>query len=107
MTMHAILLQAPTAGGSNYTGFIFFGIMLLVMYLFMIRPQQRRQKEQRKYIESIQVGNPVVTSGGIHGKVISLTKDTLVIEVDKGVKITIERSSISYDAVKTQAAVKS
>ena len=95
-----ILLQAPTGGGGGYTQFIFIGIMLLVLYLFMIRPQQRRQKEQKRYIEALQVGDEVISLGGMHGKIVALQEKTLVIEIDKGVKVTVERSAISYEASK-------
>ena len=95
-----ILLQASPSGGSSYTGFIFMAIVLFVLYFFMIRPQQRRQKEQKKYINNIKAGQMVVTIGGLHGKIISLTQETILIEIDKGIKVTIERGSISYEASK-------
>ena len=73
-------------------------LMLIVLYMFMIRPQQKRQRRQREYVAALKVGNNIVTVGGLHGRIISLTKDTLVIEIDKGTKVTVERNSVSYDA---------
>lgn len=98
-----ILLQTPSPSGGFPTGFIFVILMLLVLYFFMIRPQQKRQKEQKRYIEALKVGDLIVTVGGLHGKVISVSKDTLVLEIDKGTKVTLERSSVSYEASKRRS----
>ena len=86
------------AGGGQAQTFIFLGIMLVVLYLFIIRPQQRRQRRQREYIAALKEGHNVVTVGGIHGKIIQLREKEVVIEVDKGTKLTLDRASISYDA---------
>lgn len=71
-----------------------------MFYFFMIRPQQKKQKEQKKFIEEIKRGDNVVTIGGIHGKVMSTDETTVVLEVDKGVKLTFQKSSISLEASK-------
>lgn len=97
-----ILLQAGQGGGIS--SLILFGGVALVFYFFMIRPQQKKQKEQKKFIEEIKRGDNVVTVGGIHGKVMSTDEDTVVLEVDKGVKITFQKSSISLDATKPASA---
>jgi len=91
-----ILLQAADGGG--YTQLILFGGIALVFYFFMIRPQQKKQKEQKKFLEEIKKGDQVVTVGGLHGKVLSVDDATVVLEIDKGVKVTIQKSSISLDA---------
>ncbi|MEQ9299679.1 MAG: preprotein translocase subunit YajC [Cyclobacteriaceae bacterium] len=95
-----ILLQA---GQGDYMQFILLGGMVAVFYLFFIRPQQKKQKDQKKFIEAVKKGDQVVTVGGIHGKVFSVADDTLTIEVDRGMKITLEKSSISLDASKRLA----
>lgn len=79
---------------------VLFGGIALVFYFFMIRPQQKKQKDQKKFINEIKKGDSVVTIGGMHGKVYSLTDETVTIEVDKSVKLTFEKSSISLDASK-------
>ena len=71
-----------------------------MFYFFMTRPQQKKQKEQKKFIEEIKRGDQVVTVGGIHGKVMTVEDDTLTLEIDKGVKIKIQKSSVSLDASK-------
>ena len=98
--MHVALLQSDSPSGGGYSTLIFVGLMLVVMYFFVIRPQQRRQKQRKKYTESLQAGDDIITLGGIHGKIISLTKDTLTVEVDKGTKIIIERNSVSHEPIR-------
>lgn len=93
-----ILAQAQ---GADWTGqLILWGGIILVFYFFMIRPQQKKQKEQKKFTEELAKGDTVVTIGGVHGKVAAIESDTVVLEVDKGVKLTFERSSISLEASK-------
>jgi len=79
---------------------VLFGGIALVFYFFMIRPQQKKQKDQKNFINEIKKGDSVVTIGGMHGKVFALTDDTVTVEVDKGVKLTFEKSSISLEASK-------
>ena len=71
---------------------LWFGVIILVMYFVMIRPQKKKQKEEKKMRENLQVGDEIVTIGGIYGRVISLKEDTIVIEsVSDHSKITIAR----------------
>ena len=99
-----ILAQAGTdAPGGGYTQIIFFVGIALVFYFFMIRPQQKKQKDQKKFTEEIQKGDQVVTIGGLHGKVYSIEEATIILDVDgKGTKMTFEKSSISLDASKSK-----
>ena len=79
---------------------VFIGGILLVFYFFMIRPQQKKQKDQKKFIGDIKKGDMVVTLGGIHGKVVGIEEGTITLEVDRGSKIKMEKSSISLEASK-------
>ncbi|RLD19272.1 MAG: preprotein translocase subunit YajC [Bacteroidetes bacterium] len=99
-----ILAQASTdAPGGGYMQIIFFVGIALVFYFFMIRPQQKKQKDQKKFTEAIQKGDQVVTIGGIHAKVYSVEESSIVLDIDgKGTKVTFEKSSISLDASKTK-----
>ncbi|MCZ6900669.1 MAG: preprotein translocase subunit YajC [Bacteroidetes bacterium] len=102
---HNILLQA-SGGQSGLVGnLILIGGIILVFYFFMIRPQQKKQKDQKNFMESIKKGDTVVTSGGIHGKVSSIEKDIVVLDVDRGSKIKFDKSAISLDSSK-KASVK-
>ena len=100
--IQTLLLQADT-GGSNYTQFIMLGGMVAIFYLFFIRPQQKKQKDTKKFISEIKKGDQVVTSGGIHGKVVNVDDNTITIDVDRGSKLVMEKSSISLESSKKYA----
>lgn len=97
--MYAILLQA--AGGQSNMGFlIMMGLVFVVMYFFMIRPQQKKAKDQKKFTEEIKRGDYVVTIGGMHGHVGEMENDTFILEVEKGGRIRFNKSAISLEATK-------
>jgi preprotein translocase subunit YajC len=93
-----IFLQANGGGIGNY---ILIPLMFLVLYLFMIRPQLKRQKNEKKFRSTIKKGSRVVMTSGIHGKIIDLidSDNTCVIETGAG-KIKFERSAISMELSK-------
>jgi preprotein translocase subunit YajC len=76
------------------------------MYFFMIRPQQKKQKETTKFITDVKKGEQVVTVGGIHGKVYAVEGDILTIELEKGMKIRVEKTALSLDYTKKLNNVK-
>jgi preprotein translocase subunit YajC len=89
--------QSPGPFGSSTT-LIFLGLMILVFWLFFIRPQAKWAKNQKKFIEDLQRGDKVVTIAGIHGTINKVNEDgTLNIEVSPGSYIKIEKSAISMD----------
>ena len=93
-----MVLLAAQPGKSSGFEFIFLGMMILVFWLFMIRPQAKKAKEQKKFIENLQKGDKIVTIAGIHGRVHKLNEDnTLEMEVSPGSYIRIERSAISME----------
>ncbi len=94
MTNLYILLQAK--GQSTDSFMIMMGLMLVVMYFFMVRPQQKKAKLQKAFIETLKKGDKVITTGGIHGKIISLEATTAIIE-SESYKLKIERSAISSE----------
>ncbi|MGI9526151.1 MAG: preprotein translocase subunit YajC [Weeksellaceae bacterium] len=83
-------------GGESMMTFVFFGLMFVVMYFFMIRPQMQRQKKERTFQESLKVGDRVVTTSGIHGKVNEISDGIITIETNAG-KIRFEKSAISQE----------
>src|SRR5215212_4047853 len=88
------LLQAG-GGGFQY---IFIGLMILVFWMFFIRPQAKKAKQQKSFIENLQKGDKVVTIAGIHGVVNRVNEDgTLSLEINPGSYIKIEKSSISME----------
>jgi preprotein translocase subunit YajC len=97
--MYELLLFAgdPKSGGGSIQ-LVFLGLMILVFWLFMIRPQAKKAKQQKTFIENLQKGEKVVTIAGIHGVVNKVNEDgTLSLEINPGSYIKIERSSISMD----------
>jgi preprotein translocase subunit YajC len=93
------LLQEKSASpGFGGFQFIFLGLMILVFWMFFIRPQAKRAKNQKKFIEDLQRGDKIVTIAGIHGTINKVNDDgTLNIEVSPGSYIKIEKSAISMD----------
>jgi preprotein translocase subunit YajC len=73
-------------------------LIIVVFYFFMIRPQLKKSKEQKKFRENIKVGDRIITIGGIHGKIADIGETTFMITVEGGVKLKIEKSAISMDA---------
>ena len=90
-----LLLQA--AGGMDYTQLLFPIAIGLVVYFFMIRPQQKRAADAKAFRQSLAKGSRIVTIGGLHGLVVDLTEDTVVVEVDRGTKLRFDRSAIARE----------
>ncbi|TWR27223.1 preprotein translocase subunit YajC [Mucilaginibacter achroorhodeus] len=102
-----ILLQA--GGGMGVQQLIMFGLIAVVFYFFMIRPQVKKQKDQKKYTEELKKGDRVITTAGIHGRIYEVAETTFVVEVENGARIRFDKSAISLDASKalnTPATVK-
>jgi preprotein translocase subunit YajC len=96
------LLQAQGGGSSSI---IMFALIFVVFYFFMIRPQAKKAKEQKKFADSMNAGEKIVTIAGIHGTITRANDDgTLQIEISRNTFMTIERSAVSMDM--TQAARK-
>jgi len=71
--------------------------ILVIFWIFMIRPQAKRQKELRKFRESLQKGDKVITTGGIYGRVVSISDNLIVIQVDENTKLTVDKASVLKD----------
>ncbi len=96
MQIQGILLQAQPGGSSSTL--IILGMMILVFWLFMIRPQAKKAKEQKQFINNLQKGDRIVTIAGIHGTVNKVNEDgTLSLEVSPGSYIKIEKSAMSME----------
>ena len=90
-----ILLQAsPEMGGSSMSMIVMMAIICVIFYFFMIRPQKKREEEIRKFRNALTVGDTVVTSGGIHGKIKEIKDNTMVLEIANNVNITVDKASI-------------
>lgn len=87
-------------GGSNSSFLIMMVIIFAIMWLFMIRPQQKKQKEIQKFRNSIAIGSQVVTAGGIYGTVVAIDEanNILTLEIAKNVHVRIDRNSVFQSA---------
>ncbi len=109
--LNTILLAGnPQQGGGGMVQFVLMGGIILVFWLFMIRPQAKKAKEQKKFIDNLEKGAKVVTIAGIHATVNKVNEDgTLQIEVNPGSYLKIEKSAISMEwsaAINKPAATK-
>ncbi|MDQ3291098.1 MAG: preprotein translocase subunit YajC [Bacteroidota bacterium] len=91
-----ILLQASTT--NNISNILFIGAIVLVFYFFMIRPQQKKVSDAKKFRESLTKGMNVVTIGGLHGKLVEINDTTVWIEVEKGLRLKFDKSAIAVES---------
>jgi len=97
LTLNTVFLQAAPAGGGITPIFLMVG-MFVVMYFFMIRPQAKRAKDQKKFAESMNVGEQIVTTAGILGRINKSNDDgTLQLEISRSTFMTIDRSAVSME----------
>jgi len=99
MKFMTLFLQAQATGqtGSSWTMFLMLGLVFVVMYLFMVRPQQKKQKEINKFRDGLKKGDKVVTIGGIYGKIVEVNGNTVLLEIDNNVKIKVDKASLVAD----------
>jgi len=95
--MNDITLLAAS-GGNPMNTFLMMGAVILVMYFTMLRPQNKKRKALQAYRENIQKGDKIVTIGGIHGKVDNVKEETVIIIVEGGMKMEMEKSAVSMDS---------
>lgn len=102
------MLLAATGMNSSISLIIWVVVLFAFMYFFMIRPQQKKQKEIQKFRNSIERGQEVITAGGIYGVVreIDDVKNALVIEVASGVRVRVDRNSVFASAASTDNYTK-
>jgi preprotein translocase, yajC subunit len=94
--MNIVLQTAPQAGGGN---FLFIIIMFVIMFVFMIFPSMRRQKQEKKFYNALKKGDKVIMKSGLHGRIAELNDTSIVIETLSG-KLKFERSAVSLDYTK-------
>ena len=93
-----VFLQQPAAtGAGNWSFLVMMGLIFVVMYFFMIRPQQKKQKELVKFRNSLQKGDKVITMGGIYGVIVEVKEQYVLVEVDSNVKLRLDKSSLVKD----------
>ena len=92
--LNITLLQAAQQQGSSFSGILMIVLIFVIFWLFFIRPQNKRAKEQQKFRENLKKGDKIVTIGGIHGKVVEVKENTVIVSVDPNASIEFEKSAI-------------
>ncbi|MBS1652090.1 MAG: preprotein translocase subunit YajC [Bacteroidetes bacterium] len=101
-----ILLGAPSGAaqgqGGGIMSFLPLIAIVVVFYFFMIRPQMKKAKDQKKYIEALKIGDKILTIGGIYGTINKMNEDgTIIMSVEDGTKMKISKNAVSSDASQT------
>ena len=98
-TLNMFLLEVPATGkpGGNWSSLLLIVVIFVIFWLFIIRPQNKKQKEAQKFRDSLQKGDKVITIGGIHGKIDEVKATTAIVIIDNNVKIEIEKSALVGD----------
>lgn len=109
--LNMVLLQAAGGAGGNswMTTLLFFGLFFAIIYFTMIAPQQKKQKKLNAFRDSLRNGDKVMTAGGIYGRIREVKDSTVILEIDNGVSIKIDKNSIyqsMQDVVETGGNVK-
>jgi len=91
------VMQAAATQQNPWMSFLPFILIIVVFYFFMIRPQMKKQKELRKFRESLKKGDKVITTGGIYGKVAEVKEAYVLIEIAHDVKVKVDKSAIITD----------
>ena len=89
---------APSEGGQQanpIASFLPFVLMFLVLYLLILRPQMKKQRNQQRMIDELEKNDAIVTSGGIHGTILNIKDDILVVKIADNVKIEVSRAAVS------------
>lgn len=95
--MITLLQAAAGAQGSQWSFWIMMGLMILVIWLFMWRPESKRRKEMAKFREGLKKGDKIITAGGIYGTVKEIKETTLLIEVDSNVTLRVDKNMVVAD----------
>lgn len=97
-------IAAEPAAGNIWTIIWPFLLMFVVFYFLLIRPQQKKQKQRNMMLNQIKKGDKITTIGGLHGTIVELTDDVVVLRVNDTVKMTFDRSAISAVSQEAPAA---
>ena len=99
----SVILMTGGSDQNPATSIIFLVLIFGVFWLFMIRPQVKKQKAQQKFKESIGKGDKIVTIGGVHGKILEVQETTFIIEVEGNNRLKIEKSAVSMESTQPLA----
>lgn len=105
MLQQLIPLQAQAGGGISEI--VMIVVLIAIFYFMMIRPQQKKQKEIRKFREGLQKGDSIITAGGIYGKIKEIKENVFIISIADGVSIKIDKGSVYPSAADAAADTES
>ncbi|WP_372948636.1 preprotein translocase subunit YajC [Mariniphaga sp.] len=97
MINNLLMMQPEGQDANPLMSFLPLLLIVVVFYFFMIRPQMKRQKEVRKFRESLAKGDKVVTTGGIYGRIVEVKETTIVLEIAKDIHIKVDKNGIIKD----------
>ncbi len=101
MTLHpSIILMAPPQGGQGgnpIMQMLPLILIIIVFYFFMIRPQMKKAKEQKRFVENLKKGDKILTIGGVYGKVVEVDDTSILMETEDGSKMRIAKSAVTTD----------
>jgi preprotein translocase subunit YajC len=82
------------AGGGNYMSLIFIGAVFAIFYFILIRPQQKRAKQHKEFLENLKKGDKIITSGGLYGTITGISDDSVTIEIAEKVRVKIDKGTV-------------
>jgi preprotein translocase subunit YajC len=88
---HLIIAQAAAP---DFSMLIVFGLIFVIFYFMIIRPQQKRQKERQKMLDALEKGDKILTAGGIYGTVVGIEDKTVLVQIADNVKVKVDRGSV-------------
>lgn len=91
----AFFLMGSSQGGGGWINLVFLGAIFVIFYFFIIRPQKKRQEEVQNMVDNLEKGDKIVTSGGMIARVKTVDEDTVLAEIDNGVKARFQKNSIT------------
>lgn len=87
--------QQGDSGSGITSTLVMFGLIFLIFYFMIVRPQQKRQKERQKMLDAIKKGDKIITAGGVHGTVVGVEEKTVLVQIADNVKVKVDRGSVS------------
>lgn len=97
-TLFILLMGPPSEGQNPFMTLLPLLLIIVVFYFFMIRPQMRKQKEMRNFRQSLKVGDKIITSGGVYGKIAEMRENAIIMEVEDKVRMKVDISSVFRDS---------
>lgn len=96
--LYVLLMQSQSTDQSPYSSLIFIGLIFVIFYFFMIRPQMKKQKDSKKFREALKNGDKVLTIGGIYGKIVEVRDKAVILEVEDKLRLKVDKTGLIKDS---------